>query len=164
MNQDPAASFVPFEDTTPPFDDSPLAVGDVVTVHPFAATKAVRGVYFRVTKTPVGARGVNYVAQPLRGGQGIKAARDIFVKVTDPDELRAANGQAEAAPADPITLGSVVRFKHPHNDMERYRFAVIKIGVDSTVNLARLGGAGNRYFRSVRMDTLDVVAVDNGWE
>ncbi len=102
----------------------------------------------------------------------ISVALDNGVKVRFPYALVApAPKDAPAAPTpeaventfQTLPLGTIVRFDKPRNAQQTGVFVVIKHGSTlGTVNLAKVGGDNNRYFRSIsgksliRVDPWDI--------
>lgn len=129
-------------------------VGDFVTIAPDYARADDHGKYYRVAKVPQGARGVNYTLDQIGSTVKVKAPGYMLVPYTGD---KAALAATEAATPEAY-LGSLVRMVvggvkgKPADTL----YVVTKVGA-GTVNIAPLGGDGNRYLRSVPLAHLSVV-------
>lgn len=127
--------------------------GDRVVIAPDFARAKDKGVVYVIEKEPVGARGVNYVAQPLAGGQGVKAPGYMFVPATE-DQI--ARAEALAPEGKTPEIGSVVSVKHP--GMDGF-FVVLGVATRKAgcFKIARLGGDGGRYYSSIPGSLMTVI-------
>lgn len=137
-------------------------VGDYVTVDPNAGFAAhFNGVLFRITKEPVGARGVNYIAERADGvqGRGIKGPASALLPA-DPDAPRKSAyevlvEQIEATP----NVGTVVTVSNVAKINPRHLYVVTaESRKPGCVRLSKLGGGdGSRYWPSIPVANITVV-------
>lgn len=130
-----------------------FAKGDrVVIAQPYARAKDKDAVYV-IEKEPVGARGVNYVAQPMTGGQGVKAPGYMFAPATEAQIARAETLVPQGAAPE---TGSVVRVKQAGMD-GLYVVLGAAARKAGCFKITRLGGDDGRYYASVPGSLLTVI-------
>lgn len=131
--------------------------GDLVTLDP-AHFPGLTGRVFQIEKVPAGARGVNYIAQPVDGiGRGVKAPAYCFTAY-DPD-----------APAVPVALpdytpapspGTVVRVTGIAKIDPNTLYVVL--GEARQINhtkLVKMGGDNGRYWPRIPTARLTVLSL-----
>ncbi len=128
---------------------APFARGDLVVVKPAYARPADRGVTYRITKVMP----VNLVVEPVTGGRGLKAPKDMFAPApTNPaDKGATVETPVPLWPATVITVAGP-GWKQPPGQL----YVVLRDNGDK-VSIARLGGDGGRYWRGVRRTWLTVI-------
>jgi len=132
-----------------------LAVGDKVTIEPgnYPASVSTTQV-FEITKVPRTAREFNYTAVPVGGGRGVRGPAYVF---------KPFDGTVPAPAAlpyeSPLDLGVVVRVKGVPKINPTDLYVVFGTARDLGNKLVKLGGDGNRYWRSIPTSKCEVVDV-----
>lgn len=136
-------------------------VGDVVVVDGIGWPAQYRGRAFRITKVPVGARGVNYTAEPVDGsGRGIKAAAYQLLPNGHPTEVNLPPTVLPAYVPLP-EVGAVVAVKGIRN-LDAHTLYVVQGAARNhfdAVKLVRLGGEGGRYWPAIPVKNVEVIPV-----
>lgn len=136
-----------------------FAVGDVVHLTEFAGfNAAVRSRTYEVTKVPVGKAGVNYTAKVVGGtltgepytGRGVRAPEGCF-EAGPAEKQNYATAMAHFEQMERFVLGEVVTVKNVTGGSKWKYAAGQKFVVVATrgekVNVAKLGGEGDRYWK-----------------
>ena len=148
--------------TTPANDQrTSFNIGDEVTANETMFGRGTRGIVYVITKVPVGARGVNYVAKPKDNptGRGIRSPFEgmvaheagtpvpsavpipylPYVESPMPGTVVTVTGLRDVGPTDlMIVLG----------DSRSARNAV---------RVTRIGGDGGRYYKAIPIENLTTV-------
>lgn len=132
-------------------------VGDEVTVVDASCRGRFPGAYV-ITKVPVGARGVNYVAKPKNNptGRGIRAEGQFFAPYTPGSEPTPVTLRPYV-PAPPV--GAVITISGIRQIDPTVLYVVLgdARGHDGGVRTAVLGGNGGRYYPSIPLANITVV-------
>lgn len=124
-------------------------LGDLVIIHPDCdPADTHKGRIFRITTAPKTSRQVNYIAEPIEGGRGVKGKADVFAPADGEQETAAA----EIKPTEPVYLGTVVKLRGKGDA----NFVVIG-EQGGKYRVAKLGGEGGRYFTGIARAALTVV-------
>lgn len=142
-------------------------VGDLFTIEESLYPASCHGVVYRVTKRPAGSKGVNYTGEPVQwddtikrwvgpipGRKGVRAPT-YAMHPHDPDQHSLTSEPFVALPE----RAALVQFK-PGPGHKDGLFVVTGYprNVTNAVQLTRLGGDGGRYWKSVPVAWLDVIA------
>lgn len=137
-------------------------VGDLVIVDPAANWPySTRGIVYRITQVPTGARGVNYLAKPKDNpaAPGIRGRSDSLLPWSEGETTTPVH-LIEYKPL-PV-MGAVVRVsgfdKINPNDL------YVVMGPAKRPNCVRLvllGGNDDRYFTAIPVDRLTIVPREN---
>ncbi|GGK36652.1 hypothetical protein GCM10010124_31620 [Pilimelia terevasa] len=135
-----------------------FANGDLVVLAPYYTRRTTAGVVYRVNEIDGGKKSVR--ATSVVGGRVIRADFDGW-RLAPADLAAAALAKASASGADPAAVveGAVVTiagrgWKQPAGQL----FVVTRRAGDEKVRVARLGGDGGRYWPSVPLAFVTVVA------
>jgi hypothetical protein len=104
----------------------------------------------------VGIGPANLLLEPLAGGPKVKTSKDlapVTLRLATEEEVRAAEA---ARPAVRITMNMVVTYNRP--EAAGHLFVVVKLHLDGTFNLLRLGTTAG--WRNVRPERVTVVPAD----
>jgi len=148
--------------TTPANDQrTSFNIGDEVTANEQMFGRGTLGVVYVITKVPVGARGINYVAKPKDNptGRGIRAPFAGMVAhqagTPAPSVIPIPyEPYVQSPPPGAVVTIAGVRGVSPTDLM-------VVLGdsrsVRNAVRLTRIGGDGGRYFKAVPLANLTIV-------
>lgn len=133
-----------------------LNVGDKVTVAAGMFASVSPSQVFEIVKAPRTAREVNYTAQPIGGGRGVRGPAYVFVPF-DGTEPTTPTATTEPWVA-PLGIGVVVTVNHPKfnaNDL----YVVLGVSSKGGNKIAKLGGDNDRYWPSISPSLLTAQSI-----
>jgi hypothetical protein len=136
------------------------AVGDLVVPNPDAGwSRSMLGKTYRISKVPVGARGVNYTADASDGGRGLRGPADAFLPADAAPTVTAVPVPVYE-PTPPVGTVVTVTGVAKINPRDLY-VVTAESRKPNCVRLSRLGGGdGSRYWPSIPVRLCTVVPLN----
>lgn len=135
-------------------------VGDLVTAVPAYWPAHFLGVVFKVTKVPVGARGVNYVVERADGvqGRGLRGPAYAFQPHDGDAPAKSSYEVILEEIAKTPDVGTVVTVQGISKiNPETLYVVTAESRKPGCVRLSKLGGEGSRYWPSIPVAMITVV-------